>query len=68
MREALSSWLGFTPPRAAFEGSAGEERVYAHAVAQWRAAGFYVREHRLVRPTLGARVEGSRFRLVGRAA
>ena len=60
MREALASFLGFTPPRAAFEGSPGEERVYTAAVAQWRAAGYYLHEHRLVRPTFGARVERTR--------
>jgi hypothetical protein len=56
MKLALSLLFGIRPPRAAFEGSAGERRVYESACSRWRAAGYYIRNERFLDRTLGAKV------------
>jgi hypothetical protein len=53
---ALALLFGIRPPRASFEGSAGERRVYESACARWRAAGYSVRNERFIDRTLGAKV------------
>jgi hypothetical protein len=56
MKLALALLFGIRPPRASFEGSAGERRVYESACARWRAAGYSVRNERFIDRTLGAKV------------
>ena len=56
MKFALALLFGIRPPRASFEGSAGERRVYESACARWRAAGYSVRNERFIDRTLGAKV------------
>jgi hypothetical protein len=56
MKLALALFLGRPIPRAEFEGSPSERLIYERACRLWRAAGLHVREHTLIKPTLGATV------------
>lgn len=63
MNTALALFLGVRQPRV-FQGTASEQRTYEIARRLWRSAALHVRKEGLLRPTLGATVTCSRFRLV----